>query len=225
MAAKITSARYAEPALSAVPGLLLQPTREVPPFEASRLTPLDWDGVNIRKESWGEDRDPNTVQGRAMARVLEGTWDVVLDDDGSGEVADIVALREVDGTLVIQLTHCKFSSENQPGARLADLYELSGQAQRSAGWRRNTERMLQRLIRRERTRAASNRTGFVHGTIDDLQRLYERSEALRPRLDIVMAQPGLSKKLVKDNQLELLGSVDMYVAETALSVVTVLCSE
>lgn len=207
------------------PGLLLQPSREVPPFEASRLTPLDWSGVNIRKESWGEGRDPNTVQGRVMARVLEGTWDVVLDDDGSGEVADIVALREVDGTLVVQLTHCKFSSENQPGARLADLYELSGQAQRSAGWRRNTERMLQRLIRRERTRAASNRTGFVHGTIDDLQRLYERSEALRPRLDIVMAQPGLSKKHVKDNQLELLGSVDMYVAETALSVVTVLCSE
>jgi hypothetical protein len=65
----------------------------------------------------------------------------------------------------------------------------------------------------------------VRGTIDDLQRLYAPSEALRPRLGIVMAQPGLSKKLVKDNQLELLGSVDMYVAETALSAVTLLCSE
>jgi hypothetical protein len=207
------------------PGLLLQPNRDVPPFPSDRLTPIDWQGVNLRKESWGLERNPLTVQGRSMERVLDGTWDIVIDDDGSGEIADIVALREVDGTLVIQLTHCKFSSEDAPGARLKDLYELSGQAQRSAGWRRNTDRMLGRLIRRERTRAESARTGFVLGTIEDLQRLYERSEVLRPRLDIVMAQPGLSKRLVKNNQLELLGSVDMYVSETAMSSLTVLCSE
>jgi len=40
-----------------------------------------------------------------------------------------------------------------------------------------------------------------------------------------MAQPGLSKKLVKHNQLELLASVDMYLSETALSKLTVICSE
>lgn len=207
------------------PGLLLQPNRDVPPFSVDRLTPIDWHGVNIRKESWGLKRDSLTVQGRSMEHVLKGTWDVVIDDDGSGEVADIVALREVDGMLVIQLTHCKFSGADVPGSRLSDLYELSGQAQRSAGWRRNTDRMLQRLIRRERTRAESQRTGFVLGTIEDLQRLYERSEVLRPRLEVVMAQPGLSKRLAKDNQLELLGSVDMYVAETAMSSLTVFCSE
>jgi hypothetical protein len=207
------------------PGLLLQPNRDVPPFPANRLTPVDWKGVNVRKESWGLERDPLSVQGRSMKHVLEGTWDVVIDDDGSGEVADIVALREIDGTLVIQLTHCKFSSEDAPGARLKDLYELSGQAQRSAGWRRNPDHMLQRLIRRERTRAESQRTGFVRGAIEDLQRLYERSEVLRPRLEVVMAQPGLSKRLVQHNQLELLGSVDMYVAETAMSRLIVHCSD
>lgn len=207
------------------PGLLLKPNREVPPYAASALTAIDWGSVDIRRESWGSDRDPLTVQGHVLGMVGEQAWDVILDDDGSGEVADIVALREVDGTLAIELTHCKYSSEDRPGARLTDLYELAGQAQRSAGWRRNVEKMLQRLLRRERTRASRGDTGFVRGSLEDLQRIYERSEVLRPKLDIVLAQPGLSKRLVRDNQLELLGSVDMYVAETALSSITVLCSE
>ena len=206
------------------PGLLLQPNRLLPPWPPSRLNAIDWVGVNIRKESWGKERDAATVQGRMMKLVLEGEWDVVIDDDGSGEVADIVALREIDGTLIARLVHCKFSSEDEPGGRIKDLYELAGQAQRSAGWRRNFEKMIPRLIKRERRRAVAGNTGLVRGTIEDLQRLFERSLQLRPVLSIVMAQPGLSAGSVSQNQLELMASVDVYVSETAMSSVEVFCS-
>lgn len=206
------------------PGLLLQPNRLLPPWPPSRLNPVDWGGVNIRKESWGKERDPATVQGRMMKLVLDGEWDVVIDDDGPGEVADIVALREIDGTLIARLVHCKFSSEDEPGGRIKDLYELAGQAERSAGWRRNFEKMIPRLIKRERHRAVADNTGLVRGTIEDLQRLFERSLQLRPILNIAMAQPGLSAGSVSQNQLELLASVDVYVSETAMSSVEVLCS-
>lgn len=207
-----------------VPGVLLKPNRDLPPFPVERLTALDWTGVNIRKESWGFDRDPATVQGRMMKQVLADEWDVVLDDDGPGEAADIVAIRAIDETLRVMLVHCKFSSEDAPGARVADLYELAGQAERSAGWRRNIDTLFRHLMRRERARAIAKRTGFVKGSIEDLQRLFELAVGLTPRLTIALAQPGLSAAAVGANQLELLSSVDLYVAETANSSIRVFCS-
>ncbi|AYF98117.1 DEAD/DEAH box helicase [Protaetiibacter intestinalis] len=206
------------------PGLLLQPNRVLPAFPLDRLTAMDWVDVDIRKESWGSDRNPATVQGRMVAQLLEADWDIVVDDDGPGEIADIVAVREVDDALVVRLVHCKFSSADTPGARLDDLYELAGQGQRSAGWRRNVGHMVAQLIRRERNRAKRGRSGLIHGTIEDLVRLSERAAYLRPRLTIVLAQPGLSKTAASPNVLELLSSVDLYVAETALSELEVYCS-
>ncbi len=207
------------------PGLLLRPARDLPPFPIDRLTAIDWSGVNIRKESWGTERDVNTVQGRMLAETTLGQWDVVVDDDGPGEVADIVALRQVDETLVVRLVHCKFSSKESPGSRVKDLYELVGQAQRSAGARRNIEATIGRLVRRERDRAKLDRSGFVVGDIDALMGLLERSPRLRVSMSVAIAQPGLSANRVTANVLELLSSADYYVSETALTSIEVYCSE
>jgi superfamily II DNA or RNA helicase len=207
------------------PGLLLRPNRTLTPWPADRLQVLDWTGVDLHRESWGDGRDAATVQGKMVALTLDGEWDVVIDDDGPGEVADIVALREIDGSLMVRLVHCKYSSQDKPGARLGDFYELAGQAQRSARWRRDVDQLIPRLIKRERERAKKGRSGFVRGDINDLQRLFERSVNLRPSVTIAMAQPGLSAKLVSGNLLELFASVDVYVSETAMSPVEVFCSE
>ncbi|MGO4689551.1 DEAD/DEAH box helicase [Glaciibacter sp. 2TAF33] len=206
------------------PGLLLRPNRALEPFSRDRLTVIDWTGINIRRESWGANRDPRTVQGRMVEHLLGEDWDILIDDDGSGEVADVVALREADGVLLVRLVHCKYSSNDRPGARVTDLYELAGQAQRSAALRRSPDAMFARLIRRERTRAKTDRTGFVRGGIDDLQGIFERSINLRLSVLITMVQPGLSAAAVSINQLELLASVDAYVADTAMSKLEVFCS-
>ena len=206
------------------PGLLLKPNRNLDPWPKERLQILDWSGVNLRSEAWGTQRDAGTVQGKMMAVTLESEWDVVIDDDGSGEVADIVAIREIDGALLVRLVHCKFSSEDAPGARVKDLYELVGQAQRSARWRRDIDKLIPRLIKRERSRAKSDRTGFVVGDIDKLQGLFERSIQLKPSMTIAMAQPGLSATQASDNILELLASADAYISETAMCVAEMFCS-
>lgn len=207
------------------PGVLLRPNRELPPFDASRLQGITWDGVNIHKESWGDGHDPSTVQGFMIGRVLEEEWDIVIDDDGSGEVADIVCLRMIEGTLLMRLIHCKYSHADKPGSRVDDLYEVAGQAQRSASWRRDIEAMFMRLIRRERTRAKKDRTGFVRGDIERLHTFYELSPNLVPHLQITIAQPGLSASRASASQLELLSSVDTYLADTALSQLEVICSK
>jgi len=206
------------------PGVLLRPNRELPPFETSRLQTSDWKGVNIRKESWGVTRDAHTVQGFMMGWMLREEWDVIIDDDGSGEVADIVGLRVIDGTLLIRLVHCKYAHGDKPGSRLSDLYEVAGQAQRSASWRRDPDAMFTRLIRRERTRAHAGRTGFVRGDIEQLHSMFEQSPNLATRLHIAIAQPGLSASRVSSGQLELLSSVDTYLVDTAMTQLEVICS-
>jgi hypothetical protein len=92
------------------PGMLLKPDRDIPPFDTDKLNVLDWSDVNIRKESQGAGRDADSVQARVIQHTLSvEDWDLVVDDDGTGEIADIVAMR-VDGDgLAVRLTHCKYS--------------------------------------------------------------------------------------------------------------------
>ena len=103
-------------------GLLYRQDYEREPYPRERLTPLSWDGVDHHVESQGPEQNPASIQAYAIAQLKsEAEWDVILDDDGSGEMADIVALRLDDDGLLIKLVHCKFSHGDKPGARLSDL--------------------------------------------------------------------------------------------------------
>jgi hypothetical protein len=48
---------------------------------------------------------------------------IIFADDGSGEVADVVAIQVDDenAKLLFELYHCKFSDGANPGARLGTL--------------------------------------------------------------------------------------------------------
>jgi superfamily II DNA or RNA helicase len=119
--------------------LLYRPTWQAPPFDNSRLTPLNWSGIDIRKESQRAQRRQDSVQYRAAQMLTQDPdpWDVVIDDDGTGEIADLVAMRVDQEGLRIRLVHCKYSVSETPGRRVEDLYELCGQAQKSVMWRRS----------------------------------------------------------------------------------------
>jgi len=208
------------------PGLLLKPDRTLPPFDSARVTPLDWTDVKLNVESQGPDRRPESVQARVIDHVAGlADWAIILDDDGTGEIADIVAMR-IDGDLLrIHLTHCKYVEGGKPRAQVADLYELCGQAQKSVTWRRNVPRLFDMLLRRERLRLARGApSGFMKGDAAALYELADRSQLLRPDLTIAVAQPGLSATSASGAQLELLASTETYVHETVNGAFDVYCS-
>lgn len=207
-------------------GFLLRPPRNTPPFATTKLHALNWSGTDIKKESQGAARDPGTIQHKMIQLVrAERDWDIVMDDDGSGEAADIVALAVgEDNTLLIRLVHCKYSTEKTPGARVADLYELCGQAHKSVHWKRAQE-LIDHLVRRERNRRSKNsRTGFEVGDDAALRALQHRARFLRSRLEISIVQPGLSAAIVSAQQLQLLACAEVYVYETAQAAFNVFCS-
>lgn len=208
------------------PAFLLRPARELEPFDPAKLSVLDWTGIDLQVESQGPTRRPDSIQARMIEYVgMLGPWDVVIDDDGPGEVADIVAVREAGGELQVLLTHCKWVTGGVPRAQVLDLYEVCGQAQRSVVWRRNPSRMLERLLRRAKYRADHGRpSGYMYGDHAALARLADRSLLLSPSFTIAIAQPGLSAGAVSRSQLELLASTETYVMEAGSARLEVYCS-
>ncbi|MBK8294071.1 MAG: DEAD/DEAH box helicase family protein [Solirubrobacterales bacterium] len=199
--------------------------RAATPIDQTKLVPINWGGVNIRRESQGQDRDPSTVQARAAQHLATlDAWDVVVDDDTSGEIADLVAMRVEGESLIIQLVHCKFSSQDDPGARVKDLYEVCGQTHRSAHYRQDVAAMVANLVRRERRRQEIGRDGMLLGTPDELLEFQDLVRTKRAVFRISIAQPGLSKAAAGPNQLNLLGAADLYVSDIAVGVFDVWCS-
>lgn len=147
------------------------PRTDLPPFDLSLLQPLGWNGVDIRVESMGPTRLPHSVQHYMSLHLsAQQHFDVLLDDDGPGEAADLVGITSDEVDITVTLVHCKYSSEETPGARVGDLYEVCGQAARGAKWREyGIEALLRRLDRRAAKYAARNpgRSPYLIGSIDD----------------------------------------------------------
>ena len=206
--------------------LIYKPTWDRPPFNTSQLTPLDWLDTNFKVESQTKDKLKESIQYRAIAELKTENWDVILDDDGSGEIADIVAMRIDAEGLLIRLVHCKYSHEDTPGARISDLYEVCGQAQKSIMWRRSDLGPFFRTLN-DRARKKNRRDGVSPFEAGDVKKLYEiRSKAtiLRRRMEIAIAQPGLSVTKATTQQLDLLASTQAYLKTTINAPLTVWCS-
>lgn len=208
--------------------LLYRPTWDKPAFDTSRLVPVDWAGIDLTKESQRAERWPDSVQFRAAQLLVDGAdaWDVVIDDDGKGEIADLVAMRVNEAGLLIRLVHCKFSSAETPGRRVSDLYELCGQAQKSVMWRRaDLGPFFKALVARARRKQEREGVSpFLVGDIQDLFEIRERARVLRRRMEMVIVQPGLQAAEASESQLDLLASTEAYLRTTIGAPLTVWCS-
>ncbi len=216
---------FEQEALLSPDGYITQPDRTRPRYQPEALEVVDWTGIDLRRESQGPDRDPESVQFRAIETLAaQADWEVILDDDGTGECADIVLLRRDEHSLEIVLAHCKFSGGDTPGARVGDLYEVCGQAVKSYKARSEVDLVLKRLLRRERKRQQDGRTGFIAGDADSLISIMNSARLLDTTVTVVIAQPGLSKAAMSHEQAELLACAELYLGETYASNLRVLCS-
>lgn len=197
------------------------------PYSRDRLEAKDWSTTNLKVESQTKDHLPDSIQYKAIQLLKEeGDWDIIIDDDGTGEIADIVALRLRDNELTIRLVHCKYSGASTAGARLEDLYEVCGQAQKSVIWRRQDMGPFFKLLL-TRARKKAQRTGsspFEVGTPRELFSLRDRSQIAIRRMEFIIVQPGLSTRAASQQQLELLASAEVYLRTTVNGSLTIWCS-
>ena len=188
-------------------------------FDTDRIIPIDWvaDGVDIRVESQGPGQNPSSIQNR-MVRYCRDDYEIVFDDDGSGEAGDLVCLRNdrPSNSIEILLVHCKFSLADSAGARVKDLYEVSGQAQKCIHWKHNgfTKLVTHMKSREEKWRVRGN-SRFLKGDLAHLSVLKDVARKAKTRLEVWIVQPGVSKRAVTNSMRLLLGATDEYLSQTS----------
>ncbi len=199
---------------------LLTPSDTWSPFDRNRIINWDWRGTNIKSESQGISKNADSVQWRVIDETRRAPfgveYSVIFDDDGSGEIADVVAIALIDDRkLIVHLFHCKFSVGANAGARVEDLYVVCGQAQKSVPWKSKAERMLTHLLRRDaKRRISAGVSRFEKGTESILRTLRNRVRFLDVEFRIFVVQPGLSRSKATEQQLDLLAATATYLRKT-----------
>jgi hypothetical protein len=197
---------------------------QYPPYDVGKMQTFDWRDTNIRKEAQGVNKDADSVQAKLIREPSGRAYDMIIDDHSKGEAADVVTIRRL-GTdqsnpsqIEIEFYHCKRSMGAQKGARLDDLYEVCGQAQKSICWMFSPEKstdLFTHLLRREATRRDANAPSrYEVGDRDLLLTIREMSRTCPVSLKICIVQPGLSKAQASREQLELLSVTENHLKET-----------
>jgi superfamily II DNA or RNA helicase len=203
-------------------------------FPTDRLSAWNWDGVDIRMESQRAEKRPESIQRKVIDELIAmGHYDIIFDDDDQGEAADIVAFRREGDRLEVAFYHCKYSSDDKPGARLDDLYVVCGQAQKSVVWKGAVDQLI--LHMKKRDQARKTRYGvsrFEFGDRKDLDVLGKSLHLLEVSFRMTVVQPGLSISKVSTASpgsgtagiLEVLASTEKYISDTTGGDLRVFCS-
>ena len=203
----LTGNEYVE--LKTVPGL----------FPVDRVETWDWTGINLEEESQGVGTiNTASVQYRVIEKIRSDGYSVIYDDDNSGEIADVVALKESENAIIVDLFHLKYAKEGKVSGRIDNLYEVCGQAQKSIHWKFKDSKEFFKHLNRRRIKNANGQSGsrFVVGNEQDLQKLEKLAKVKLPlKFNIAVVQPGLSLKKITDDQKLLLAVTEQYLLDVA----------
>jgi len=191
------------------------------PFKSEDIISWDWTNVDLSAESQGANKIENSIQYKTfeILKDAEMDYDVLFDDDDTGEIADVVAIKVLEGRILIELYHLKFAIDGITSRRIDNLYQVCGQAQKSVNWKfKKGKEFLEHLLRRDalRTNRGAN-SRFEKGTKEDLIYIIDLVNNRVPLdFDIIIIQPGISKSNISESQLTLLGVVETYLMERAM---------
>lgn len=197
-------------------------------FNAAQIVPIDWPSeMDHRVESqWtSSGLRPNSIQSYAITRCISEGYDVVFDDDGANEIADVVALKDLNNGLQIRLVHCKYSHGDDPGSRVSDVVEVTSQAIKNVKWFWNSKQLHKRLIQRHGKARAVGRERFQRGSLTLLRKLVRVAELGGVlRREVIVVQPGLSAGAISPAISAILGAADEYVHARINTPLTLWCS-
>ena len=195
-------------------------------FPAERFEVWDWGDVDVRKESlWKNNhKRSDSVQALAANCFIDKGFDIVFDDDGPGEAADLICFKMDEDTIEFALIHCKFS-ETVGGARVSDAVEVCSQAVRSGRWVWKFKDLCRHILRREqRLRSDIRSTRFLNGSSRDIHNIIRASRFKEIRAEIVIVQPGISRTRHTNQQATVLASAHCFLNETVDVPLAVVCA-
>lgn len=189
-------------------------------YDKEKIISWDWTGVNLSVESQGVNpKKQNSIQFRCLEILKLNDYDIIYDDDGSGEIADIVTFKTLEDKIEVELYHIKYSKSGQVDKQISNLYEVCGQAQKSVNWKfKKSKEFLEHLLRREIKRDKNETCSrFEKGSKADLINIIDLvHNKLQIEFKIYIVQPSISKNVITEQQLTLFGVTENYLKEKAM---------
>src|SRR5690606_38938520 len=111
-------------------------------FPLDSIIPDDWLGVDIGKES--QDIAPyiqDSIQYYFIEKI-KNDFQIIYDDDGKGEIADIVGINDTGDVIDIHLYHLKYALKGKVSNNIDNFYQVSGQAQKALKWKHKDGREI-----------------------------------------------------------------------------------
>ena len=197
-------------------------------IDDERFESWPWTDVDIRKESlWknGVERQ-DSIQGYVARHYVDAGFNVVFDDDASGEAADLICLKEESDHIRLALVHCKFAGNQSPGERVKDVVEVCAQAVRCVKWNGRFPQLCHHIKNRNETLASKGRADrYIVGTSRELMRLQKLSRVKVVKPEVLVAQPGLSQANRTDEQTAVIAAAATYLKETIGIDLDIICSD
>lgn len=191
------------------------------------LEPWNWGATKIYQESMRAEQRMDTVQGFTYGKIVD-EYTIVFNDDGKGEIADLVAIRESKDAINIDLYHCKYCPQTDgvaaPGARVSDVYEVCGQASRSVKWLSTGEKFFDRLMDRYQQSLPKGFDRILKGTPHELEILRNKCHDHELIFKFVIVQPAISSQKISNEQLAVLGTSYSYIKSISGSDIKVIVS-
>lgn len=184
-------------------------------FSTDRLISDDWQGVDLSKESQGiAPYNTDSIQYYFIEKI-KSDFHIIYDDDGKGEVADIIGINDSDNSIDVHLYHLKYAKDGLVSNNIDNFYQVCGQAQKSLKWKHKDGRELfNHLFRRMQKSLAGNTCNrLIKGTEEELEQLAAQVKWEKAiKFHIYIVQPSLSKAHASEDILLLLGNVEYYLA-------------
>ncbi|NPU11372.1 DEAD/DEAH box helicase family protein [Bradyrhizobium sp. 83002] len=195
-------------------------------FPVERLESWSWKGIPLNRESMGKSRAKDTIQYKTFQQ-LQADFELVFNDDGSGEAADLVALKDIDETTIsLCLVHCKNAHGGKVTADIRNFYTLCGQAQKSVSIKhRGVPRLYNDLKRRHDLWMRGGSSRFLKGDIKKLAYFKDKSRRAALHFEVIIVQPGASAASINEDALKLLATTETYLLKTAAAGFRVIVSE
>lgn len=202
------------------------PTKlDVGEFEKEDIETWNWDNIPLNHESMGKEQNSNTIQFKTFKQI-ENDYDFIFNDDGKGEAADLVALKDMDNnTIKMCLIHCKNAIDGEPTGNIDNLYTVCGQAQKSIRVKHAGIKQLSKdLLRRDKLWQRSSATRFLKGDKKNLAYYVDKSRKAIIDFEVIIVQPGLKKDLASSSILKLLATTRLYLKKTTNATFRVIAS-
>lgn len=203
------------------------PKRKAEEIPNDLLSTLNWENVNLAKESQhSAPYERDSIQ-YYMSQHIKSQYDYLIDDDGSGEIADLVGINNSEHNIDITLYHLKFARGGKVSNSIENLYQVCGQAQKSVRWKYyGGSKVFDHILKRDEIKKNKGESSrLLKGTINDILKLREEASNKKElRYHVVIVQPGMSKTNCTPEMKILLGCTVQILHEQANIDCRVICS-